>query len=721
MLTKLIFPPQWIPTQPYLSMPSLTAFLKAHNHKVEQIDANVSFYDDILSKKGLSPFYERAYSKFQELESGKELPSGFKKHYALLGGSILAGKYTMDRVDKAKNILRDKDKFYDFNELNDAFRILELGLKLASVAYYPTNLTFHAFDMRYSCRGSQDVFTAVNDREENLFIEYFEKKTVPEILEKRPDLVGISIINTSQLIPGLTLANLIKKADEKIHINIGGSVFTRLINEISHNDRLFSIIDSIIVHEGETALLGLIKHLESGGDIENIPNLIYKKGTKIRVNKISPAGEDINSLPTPDFDGFPLELYLSPHLVLPLLSSRGCYWGRCTFCDHSFGYSGKYRPRDAGMLYNDIDVLKKKYGTGFFTFQDEGVSPRSMSALSDKIIENNLDISWLADSRFEPAFSQEMSRKMARAGCKMLYFGLESGNERILACMDKGIRKENVMKICKYCSDAGIWTHLFLIFGFPTETPDEAKETMNFVLANSSIVRSMSFGSFQLTKHSKVYENPEKFDVTKIAQEGDLDFSLWYECEVGQGMSKHETSALIKTFDTLLSKRYKDFQIWRSLDREHLFLYISHYKKAGSVSDLVKVLTEAYRKKSGKGHGSIYQKNTGFQPILTDGVFVGTFNYNWGKIMHSVMMNEHQGGSAVPEKTHGLFDINNRFLTITDFAKDILDRCDGKTDVPEMIEAIRTKYHLSQVEAESRCQSLLESFYEKNIISNRGA
>ena len=716
MLTKLIFPPQWIPTQPYLSIPSLTAFLRAHDCDVEQMDVNVSFYDDLLSKEGMQGSYEKAYAKLQELESGTELQTGLKERYAMLGGSVLAGKYIVDRVDWAKSILKDKDKFYDFNELNDAFRILELGLKLVSVAYYPTNLTFHAYDMQYSCRGSKSVLAAINDRKENLFIDYFEKRTVPEILEKNPGLVGISIINTSQLIPGLTMANLIKKADKNIHINIGGSVFTRLINEISHNDGLFSIVDSIIVHEGETALLGLIKHLENGFDIENVPNLIYKKGDRIRMNKLSPAGEDINLLPTPDFDGFPLEMYLSPHLVLPLLSSRGCYWGRCTFCDHSFGYSGKYRPRDASMLYNDIAVLKKKYGTGFFTFQDEGLSPKLISALSDKIIENDLNISWLADSRFEPAFSEEMSKKLARAGCKMLYFGLESGNERILACMDKGIKKENVRKICKYCSDAGIWTHLFLIFGFPTETSEEAKETMNFVLANSSIVRSMSFGSFQLTKHSKVYENPEKFGVVKIKHNDDLDISLWYECDIGRGMSKRDTDAVIKIFDALLSKRYKDFQIWRSLDREHLFLYISHYKKAaGSVSDLVEVMNRAYLKKSMKSQGTTDQINRGY-PVLNDGVFVGTFNFNWGRIMHDVMMKEHQGSSAKPEKTHGLFDINNRFLTISDIAKDILDMCDGKTGIPDIIEAIKIKYQLSQGDAEARCQSLLESFYQKNIF-----
>ncbi len=720
MLTKLLFPPQWIPTQPYLSLPSLTAFLKAHDCNVEQMDINVTFFDEILSKEGLLPFYERAYLKFQELESRNELAPEVQNQYALLGGSILAGKFTIDKVDEAKRILRDGDKFYDFRELNDAFRILELGLKLASVAYYPTSLTFHSYDTRHSCRSSRDVLAAINDREQNLFIDYFEKNTVHEILEKKPDLVGISIINTSQLIPGLTLANLIKKADKNIHINIGGSVLTRLINEISHNDRVFSIVDSIIVHEGETALLNLIEHLGSGFDIEKVPNLIYKKGKEIRVNRISSEGEDINSLPAPDFDGFPLELYLSPKLVLPVLSSRGCYWRRCAFCDHSYGYSGKYRPRDAGLLYNDLDALKNKYGTGFFTFQDEGVSPKLMSALSDKIIENNMEISWLADSRFESAFSGEISKKMAHAGCKMLYFGLESGNDRVLSCMDKGIEKENVLKICKNCADAGIWTHLFLIFGFPTETLDEAKETMNFVLANSSIIRSMSFGSFQLTKHSKVHENPEKFGVANIKQEDNLDLSLWYECEVQRGMSRKETDTAIKTFDALLSQRYKDFQLWRILDREHLFLYISHYKKTrGMVPELVEVINRANRKKSKKSKSPIHMKNNEFYPVLNTGVFAGTFNFNWGKIMHDVIMKGHSlDSSAQRELTHVLFDTNNNgIFTISGFIKDILDRSNGELKLSEIIGMIKDRYQLTHNDAESKCKNTLRGLIEKSIIT----
>ncbi len=718
MLTKLLFPPQWIPTQPYLSLPSLTAFLKNNHYDAEQMDINMSFYDHLLSKPGLHDFYERAYSKFQELDSKTELSPKLQKQYAALSSSILFGEYIIDEVEGAKKLLKNKEDFYDVEELFRAFKILELGLKLASSAYYPTNLTFHTYDMRHSCRSSKEVLSAINDREENLFIDYFERTTVPEVRKNNPKLIGISIINTSQIIPGLTLANLIRKNCEEIHINVGGSVFTRLINEISRNNELFSVFDSVIVHEGETALLNLIKHLNNEVDIKVVPNLIYKKGSEIKVNKISSEGEDVNSLPAPCFDGLPLELYFSPELVLPVLSSRGCYWRRCTFCDHGYGYSGKYRPRDVNILYNDIKTLKNKYKTRFFTFQDEGIAPKLMGALSDKIIENKLDISWLADSRFEPIFTPELSNKLADAGCKMLYFGLESANERILGCMDKGINKGNVLKICKYCNDAGIWTHLFLIFGFPTETREEAKDTMDFILQNKKIIHSMSFGSFQLTKHSRVYENPASFDVKKIVQNDRIDLSLWYDYEVSQGMSKKETDETIQEFYNKLAFDYPDLPIWSNLDREHLFLYISHYKSSRNKFPELSLLIDRIREKQSKNKPAILDpKNNELYPMLNEGGFVGTFNFNLAQIINVMMSGNILKSALHRERVNVLFDTNNnRIFTVTDFAKDILDSCNGKINLPKIIDIITKKYQMPESEAEFKCKNFLNGLIDKNII-----
>lgn len=714
MLTKLIFPPQWIPTQPYLSLPALTAYLKANNCEVEQIDINVSFFDHLLSKNGLSDHLERAQTKIKEFESKNELSPRLQKHYAALCSSILFGDYVINNVENAKKNIKNKEDFYDIEKLFNSFKILELGLKLASSAYYPSNLTFHTYDMSHSSRCSKDVLEAINDRNENLFIEYFEKYTIPEVLKGNPGLIGISIINISQLIPGLTLASLIKKTSPSTHINIGGSVFTRLVNEISKNEKLFSIFDSVIVHEGETALLNLIYHLENKFDIRDIPNLIYKDGLEIKVNKLSSVGEDVNLLPTPCFDGLPLDKYMSPELVIPILSSRGCYWNRCTFCDHGYGYSGKFRPRDVDLIFKDIKTLKDKYRTSYFTFQDEGLAPKMMGALSDKLIESKIGISWLADSRFELSFSSEIGKRLSLAGCKMIYFGLESANERVLKCMDKGIHKENVLKIIKNCKEAGIWSHLFLIFGFPTETHKEARETMDFILSNNDRIRSMSFGSFQLTRHSKVYEDPASFHVSRIFNDNEIDLSLWYDCEISEGLSKKETERVIQEFYGKLAHKYLDLPIWSNLDREHLFLYIAHYKRSfNEVADLSKLI------KNIKNRKQTVQRSTkgDYHPILRVGIFIGTFNFNLAQIIHS-SLSGNEPENIGNEKVNVLFDIdNNRIFTISDLAKDILGKCDGISRISEIADLIKEKNKIPYNEARAKCESLLNGLVEKNIVA----
>ncbi len=714
MLTRLIFPPQWIPTQPYLSLPSLTAFLTANSCRVSQMDINISFYDHILSREMMGMYFSKAQSKFHELEARKELPPDLQKHYAALASSILFGDYVIKNVEEAKSILKNKEDFYNIEKLFMAFRTLELGLKMVSSAFYPTNLTFHSYDMSYSCRSSTAVIDALNDSNENLFVEYFEKFVLADILEDNPGLIGISIINTSQLIPGLTLANLIKKTNPGIHVNIGGSVFTRLIDELSNNAGLFSIFDSVIVHEGETALLALIDHLTNESDLRDIPNLIYKDGNEIKVNRLSSEGEDVNSLPTPCFDGFPLDTYLSPELIIPLLSSRGCYWNRCTFCDHGYGYSGKYRPRDTDLLFNDIRTLKEKYHTNFFTFQDEGISAKLIKALSEKILEHNMDISWLADSRFEYSFSQEIASKLSKAGCRMLYFGLESSNERVLKCMDKGIKMEQVLKICRYCNDAGIWAHMFLIFGFPTETEKEARETMNFILEHADIIRSMSFGSFQLTRHSRVYENPSLFGISKIFQNNDLDLSLWYECEVETGMPHKETDQVIQEFYGRLAQKYSDLPIWSNLDREHLFLYIGHYKNSiHEVADLSRMLEDLKVKKR-NARTSPHNRDT--FPVLNEGIFMGTFNFNLARIVYSDLKGNNSG-NLQRENVNVIFDINNnRIFTISDLLKDIIEKSNDGINRNGIIDFIKVKYQLPYHEAENKFNNSVKGLLENNIV-----
>jgi hypothetical protein len=222
----------------------------------------------------------------------------------------------------------------------------------------------------------------------------------------------------------------------------------------------------------------------------------------------------------------------------------------------------------------------------------------------------------------------------------------------------------------------------------------------------------VAFGSFQLTKHSRVHENPASFGVNKVIQNDSIDLSLWYEHEVSRGMSKKETDELIQEFYNKLSFNYQDLPIWSNLDREHLFLYISHYKRAkNKVVNLSELIERVQENKKNKPAAKVSDF-----PALSEGIFAGTFNFNLAQIIHTML-----AGNALnnlqKERTNVLFDTNNnRIFTITDFAKDILDNCKGKLSLSEIIDVIKKKHQLPYSEAEFKCKNFLKGLIEKKII-----
>src|SRR5208283_33669 len=207
-----------------------------------------------------------------------------------------------------------------------------------------------------------------------------------------PDVVGISIAGESQLAPALTLTRLIKTVYPKLHISIGGYVSSMLADTLQKDEELYRLFfDSAILHEGERPFLELVNAIAEGKPLEKVPNLVYFDGCQVRTGDTLPP-EDIDSLPAPDFDGLPLNKYLSPEPILPLLSSRGCYWSRCGFCTHSLAYGQTYRLRSPQKVVDDIEYLAKKYNTPHFALSDEGTSPSSMKKIAEEIMVRGLDV-----------------------------------------------------------------------------------------------------------------------------------------------------------------------------------------------------------------------------------------------------------------------------------------------------------------------------------------
>ena len=254
--------------------------------------------------------------------------------------------------------------------------------------------------------------------------------------------------------------------------------------------------------------------------------------------------EDINSLPTPDYDGFPLDQYLSPMSVLPLQGSRGCYWRKCTFCNLHVD-NLKFRLRNLDLVLEDIETLKNKYGAKYMFFSDECMPVKQLDNLSSRLIAEGIDVKWMAGVRFDKGLTKDILEKARDAGCLKMVFGLESSNKRILSLMDKGIETEITRDIIDFCVEAKIAIHMYIIIGFPTETKEEALETFDFVISNKQFLESNGASClaclFELEKHAPILRDPGKYGLAKIGHPKHDDLSLGYFYETDRGMTLEES------------------------------------------------------------------------------------------------------------------------------------------------------------------------------------
>ncbi len=520
------------------------AFLdKAGITQKTQRDLNIELLDRILTRSYGLDLYERLVAKLKELEQGRqgETGPGSDEHYGRVVESLDRFPHLIDVIEPAKDSLRSEE-FYDIERYRECLFLIDRWLEVVSSIYFPTRLTVVDNQLSYSIYSSRDILKAVMDEQQNPYIELYRQFFLASIIEEQPDLIGVSITATSQIIPGLTLCRLIKEADPDIHVTVGGSIFTRLVDNLRRCERLFQITDDFIVFEGETALLELVNQLQGPKNFSKVPNLIYRQNGKVIVNQPF-YSENLAQHPAPNYDGFPLTRYLAPETVLPVQFSRGCYYKDCAFCALTLDHQN-FRQKDPIKVVDELQFLSERYHTPFFFFTDECLALSPTRRLCKEILARDLRIEWTAELRFEKNLSRELLTLMRDAGCHKIVFGLETYNARMMDFMKKGITQESVQRICSDCVDLGIAVHCYIIVGFPTETQEEALETMNFIVDNQKLNSSYGFSCqpclFDLEKEAPIMNDPGNYGIQRIMRPAAEDLSLGFFYEVKQGMTPEE-------------------------------------------------------------------------------------------------------------------------------------------------------------------------------------
>ncbi len=573
----LIFPPDWYPSEPYLSLPTLTAVLRAAGHQVVQKDVNLEMYDWYFSEDFLRRVLKKVPQQLDRLRkiSKKRELEEWETDLQLALCDVTRERIAelTEKAETAKRIVRSQD-FYQADKLEWAINVFREVTATISLVYAPARICMPPMetDLSYKVFMSSDVLDAVQDTQVNVYRDVFDHILRPAIEAERPDVIGISIVLQQQLFSSMTFCALIKEQFPNIHVTIGGNTVTRLRDVLPEKSNLFTLFDSAVIYEGETAFLQLVEAIGAGRDLAEIPNLIYRDASGIHTSLLTYA-EDMASLPPPDFTGLPLEKYFVPDRILPYLATRGCYWGRCEFCDHGEGYTAGYRTKKIDQIIEEIRQLRDTYQTKHFHFTDESYPPALFRKLTRMLVESKVEIAWTTHMRFEKSLLEDEVWKDAKAsGCKYLHMGYESGNERVLKLMDKATTTDVIRKSLELSASAGIWNHVMGFFGFPGEKKEDALDSIRFLEDNKELVHSIGFGTFDLSKHTPVAKNPDKFGVTPY-KNPDWDLALDYYFTVREGLSVEEAERVFEEFE---QHHYPGWDL-KIFIREYIFLYVTRF------------------------------------------------------------------------------------------------------------------------------------------------
>ncbi len=573
----LIFPPDWYPSEPYLSLPTLTAFLRRAGHEVVQKDVNLEMYDWYFSADFLKRVLKRIPRQLDRLKKlSRDRPLSNEEielQMALCACTRSHMAELIERAERASAIVRSPD-FYDADKLEWAMQVFRDVTATISLAYAPARICMPPMetDLSYKIFMSSEILAAVEDTQVNVYRDVFDHCVRPAIVAEQPDVIGISIVLRQQLFSSMTFCAMIREHFPNIHVTIGGNTVTRLRDVLPNTPKLFALFHSAVVYEGETAFLQLVEAIGTNRDFREIPNVLWRDEAGIHTSPVTSA-ENMADLPPPDFDGLPLEKYFVPEPILPYLATRGCYWGRCEFCDHGEGYTAGYRTKKIQEIIEEVRGLRDKYHTRHFHFTDESYPPALFRKLTRQLKEHNLGIAWTTHIRFEKSLLDDEVWQDARdSGCKFLHMGYESGSERVLTLMDKATTTEVIQRSLALSAQNGVWNHVMGFFGFPGEQYEDAKFSMQFLEDNKQHVHSIGFGTFDLSKHTPVAKNPEKWGVTYYNNpEWDLAMDYYFTVKDGLGVEDAE-----RVFEEFEQNHYAGWDL-KIYIREYVFLYVAHF------------------------------------------------------------------------------------------------------------------------------------------------
>jgi len=301
------------------------------------------------------------------------------------------------------------------------------------------------------------------------------------------DVIGVTGMIT-QYSSVLSIIATSKMKCPKAKVILGGPLATTLFAELLEN----SLADFVVLGEGEKSISSLIESIESGSKIVDIKGIAYRDNGQIIVTKPVEPISNLDTLPFPARHLLDMQCYIQDHFKnlglkiegynhirsTNLISSRGCPYN-CTFCFKDM-WGFRWRGRSAKNIVDEMSQLNELYGiNGFFFNDDTFVLDRErIFELAAILKERELNFIWYCNGRIN-LMDEDLLKAMYGAGCRCICYGIESGNQRILDSLNKGIKISDIRKVVAFTKNAGIKITGYFMIGMPGETNETIQDTIS--------------------------------------------------------------------------------------------------------------------------------------------------------------------------------------------------------------------------------------------------
>ena len=340
-----------------------------------------------------------------------------------------------------------------------------------------------------------------------------------------PGIVGITLPFPGSVYGALRLARAFKRLDPRVTIILGGGWVNTTLRDLT-DPGIFDYADFITLDDGERPLQCVLELLDGRRTEDRLlRTFVRRDGCVVQRNGAAEGDVPFVDTGTPTYRGLPLDRYLTRRSVIhmrPLFGGRwnkltlahGCYWKKCTFCDTRLDYIGRYEPASLDVLMTRIRSLIAETGETGFHFVDEAMPPALMQRFAERLIADDVSISWRGNVRFDRML-ESIAPLLARSGCIGISGGLEVPSDRLLALIEKGVSLEQAARVTHALARTGMHVHAYLIYGFPTETAQETIDALEYVrqLFEAGCVHSIAWHRFVLTKFSPIAASPERFSI----------------------------------------------------------------------------------------------------------------------------------------------------------------------------------------------------------------